>query len=63
MKLELYKEIVDNFYGKIFFKKEAKFLDDRSNNYLDKSVRTIISKCKNIKDSVRDILKITILNK
>ena len=59
--LEMYKEIVDpNFTWKNFTKEEqSKILDsDRSNNYLDTSrLESLYPDVKNIKDSVRDILK------
>ena len=59
--LELYKEIVDNnFKWKNFtVEEQAKILEsDRSNNYLDTTrLEQLYPNVKNIKDSVRDILK------
>jgi len=59
--LELYKEIVDNdFTWKNFtVEEQAKILEsDRSNNYLDTTkLESLYPNVKNIKDSVRDILK------
>ena len=59
--LEMYKEIVDpNFTWKNFTKEEQSLIldSDRSNNYLDTSrLESLYPDVKNIKDSVRDILK------
>ena len=59
--LEMYKEIVDpNFTWKNFTKDEqSKILDsDRSNNYLDTTrLESLYPNVKNIKDSVKDVLK------
>jgi len=59
--LELYKEIVDNdFTWKNFtLEEQAKILEsNRSNNYLDTCrIEKLYPNIKNIKDSVRDVLK------
>ena len=59
--LELYKEIVDNNFtwNNFTVEEQSKILEsDRSNNYLDTSrLEQLYPNVKNIKDSVRDILK------